>query len=110
MDMEIARVAAFRSDRRHRIERLAAKEGDLDIAVEAMDAQEPVRRLVALPGRTIEGRVPFDRLRHRGNRPFAQLVEPRPGGRLPPPPPPDIAHHRRSATALASPRIPAPPP
>src|SRR3546814_18603822 len=31
MDMEIARIAAFRRDRRHRIERLNAKKGDLYI-------------------------------------------------------------------------------
>src|SRR3546814_5395053 len=67
MDMEIARIAAFRRDRRHRIERLTAKKGDLYIFVEAVDAEEPVRRRLALPRRAIEGRVPFDRLSHPRN-------------------------------------------
>src|SRR3546814_12291132 len=35
MDLEIARVAAFRSARRPRRERLAAQEGDLDISTES---------------------------------------------------------------------------
>src|SRR3546814_2723026 len=75
MDMEIARIAAFRRDRRHRIERLTAKKGDLNIFVEAVDAEEPVRRRLALPGRAIEGRVPFDRLSHPRNHLFDRSEE-----------------------------------
>src|SRR3546814_17925718 len=40
MDMEIARIAAFRRDRRHRIERLHAKKGNLYIFAETGDAEE----------------------------------------------------------------------
>ena len=61
MDMKIARVTALRRDRRDRIERTAAKEGDLDIFVEAMDAEEPaVCRLPGVP-RAVQWRVPLDR-------------------------------------------------
>src|SRR3546814_19097665 len=94
MDMEIARIAAFRRDRRHRIERLTAKKGDLYIFVEAVDAEEPVRRRLALSRRDIEGRVPFDRLSHPRTHLFDQPVQPRTGGRLP-------SRHRRD---LALPR------
>src|SRR3546814_1951315 len=46
----------YRSDRRQRGQRRALEEGDLDIASEAMEADEP-----ALPLDPIEGRVPAHR-------------------------------------------------
>src|SRR3546814_17899671 len=73
-DLEIARVFVLRIDGRERIERGALEERDLDIAREAMEAQEP-----ALALDPVEGRVPSDRLQRIGNGPRAQRVEAAPG-------------------------------
>src|SRR3546814_18339760 len=60
-DLEIARVFVLRIDGRERIERGALEERDLDIAREAMEAQEP-----ALALDPVEGRVPRSEERRVG--------------------------------------------
>src|SRR3546814_15232890 len=74
VDVEIARVFVLRIDGRERIERGALEERDLDIAREAMEAQEP-----ALALDPVEGRVPSDRLQRIGTGARDQRVEAAPG-------------------------------
>src|SRR3546814_2040375 len=78
VDVEITRVGVLRSDRGQRVERRALEEGDLDIAGEAMEADEP-----ALPLAAVEGRVPAHGLLHPRHAPFDQRVEPLARGALP---------------------------
>src|SRR3546814_11538928 len=67
VDVEITRVGVLRSDRGQRVERRALEEGDLDIAGEAMEADEP-----ALPPDAVEGRVQAPGLLPPRHAPFVQ--------------------------------------
>src|SRR5690606_5700781 len=70
VDVEVARALGLRGDGRQRSQRGAVEEGDLDVARQAVEAEEPALALDA-----VEGRVPAHRLADLGQVAGDELVE-----------------------------------
>jgi hypothetical protein len=101
-DVEVARVLALAGAGRDGPQRRPAEEGDLHVAREGVDAQEPPPAFDA-----VERRVPLHGLAHVGHVPDDERVEPAPDIALPARHRGDVRLHRGVAVGLRDLRIAA---